>query len=400
MVFSRSVVLPVIVISTWHFILLEGKSFYNVFKPQQTKRFHTMTCRRPSSVRNAFISLRKKNSGAIINSLCFPNIDVNIIKRRFATIDSDSWNNVNLNILDINDLIKTAEQAALAAGQIIKKNIRCCSKMSSSSQEEFMIKTTIKDIVTQYDREAQNEIERIIRSRYPDHTFLGEEDVEPGAKASEEALIRTLESSNEYIWIYDPIDGTANFASGLSLCAVTVGVVYQGKPLIGVVFDPHANELFVGVKGKGATVKSYDNDGYVINEEPLHVSDSVERLKDAIINAGCPADQNAFETSMRGVIALNSQSRGIRMLACSALTTAWIAAGRLTAHFGYDLSSWDLMPGALLIQEAGGSVTDLDGSPYQLTTRNMLCSNGNQEIHTNILKILQEADAVNFERCS
>ena len=84
------------------------------------------------------------------------------------------------------------------------------------------------------------------------------------------------------------------------------------------------------------------------------------------------------------------------MIACSALTTAWIAAGRLTAHFGYDLSSWDLVAGALLIQEAGGVVTDLNGSPYQITTRNMLCSNG--LVHDPILKVLKEADAISFEQ--
>eukprot|EP00957_Ditylum_brightwellii_P191368 14570594-Ditylum_brightwellii.AAC.1 len=99
---------------------------------------------------------------------------------------------------------------------------------------------------------------------------------------------------------------------------------------------------------------------------------------------------------MRGVLALNSKSRGLRVIACSALTTAWIAAGRLTAHFGYDLSSWDLCAGALLIKEAGGLVTDLDGSPYVLETRNMLCSNG--RVHDEILDILREADAVSFER--
>jgi myo-inositol-1(or 4)-monophosphatase len=127
--------------------------------------------------------------------------------------------------------------------------------------------------------------------------------------------------------------------------------------------------------------------GDTCNGAPLRVATGITQVQDAIINAGCPADPNAFAASMRGIAALNSECRGLRMIACSALTTAWIAAGRLTAHFGYDLSSWDLVAGALLIQEAGDCVTDLDGSPYRLETRNMLCSNG--LVHTPVLDVLR-----------
>jgi len=167
-----------------------------------------------------------------------------------------------------------------------------------------------------------------------------------------------------------------------------MGVVYKGVPIIGVVYDPHSDEMFTAIKGQGA----------FMNGERLVVSQAVDTIGDAIINAGCPADRNAFETSMRGMLALNGVSRGLRVIACSALTTAWIAAGRLTAHFGYDLSSWDLVAGALLIQEAGGEVTDLDGTPYNLQTRNMLCSNGH--VHNEILEVLRGADAVCFERAT
>merc|ERR1712071_334644 len=92
--------------------------------------------------------------------------------------------------------------------------------------------------------------------------------------------------------------------------------------------------------------------------------------------------------------ALSPKCRGIRVLACSALSLAWIACGRLTAHFGYDLSSWDLVAGALLIQESGGMVTELDGTDYSVETRTMLCSNG--LVHDDILNILKDADAISF----
>ena len=328
-----------------------------------------------------------------------------------STLDLSAWE-TELTLDEMKELLKTAEQAAREAGKVIRSHTGCCSEL----EEECEVKFNIKDVVTEYDKQAQDAIVDIVTSKFPSHSFLGEEDVESGGIASEQALTNILQSSpTGYIWIADPIDGTANFASGLALSAVTMGVVYKGTPIVGVVYDPHADEMFSAIKGQGAA----------LNGEPLSTAMAVDEAKDAIINAGCPADPNAFETSMRGVLALNSRCRGIRIIACSALTTAWIAAGRLTAHFGYDLSSWDLVAGtttlrkrfffcisfpliflylvvlfifigALLIQEAGGRVTDLDGTPYKLETRNMLCSNS--FVHDEVLGILSDADAVSFTR--
>jgi myo-inositol-1(or 4)-monophosphatase len=290
------------------------------------------------------------------------------------------------------ELMATAQEAAMAAGSVIRSHLGCSSELDDGSCSTeglaYSVKTNIKDIVTQYDQQAQEAVETIIRTAFPTHQFLGEENVGSGAAASEEALVKALEESESgFVWICDPIDGTANFAAGLVMCAVTVSVVYKGTPIVGVIYDPNADELFSAIKGEGA---------FLNNKEPLQAAKSITSIKDAIINAGCPADPNAFETSMRGVLALNSECRGLRMIACSALTTAWIAAGRLTAHFGYDLSSWDLVAGALMIEEAGGLVTDLDGSPYNVETRNMLCSNS--AVHDQVLDVLKKADAVSFTR--
>ena len=248
-----------------------------------------------------------------------------------SEIDLNAWK-TELTYEEMKDLLTTAEYAAREAGKVIKRHTGCCSEMD----DECEIKFNIKDVVTQYDKQAQDQIVSIVTSKYPTHSFLGEEDVESGGEASEQALQNILKSTpTGYLWIADPIDGTANFASGLALSAVTMGVVYKGTPIVGVVYDPHSNETFSAIKGHGAT----------LNGEPLQVAMAIDEAKDAIINAGCPADTNAFQTSMRGVLALNSRCRGLRIIACSALTTAWIAAGRLTAHFGYDLSSWDLVAG-------------------------------------------------------
>jgi len=176
------------------------------------------------------------------------------------------------------------------------------------------------------------------------------------------------------------------------LCGVTVAVLYKGTPVIGVIYDPHRKEMFSCIKGQGAYLKSTTSNDHP--PQPLSVQTGITSISDAIINAGCPADPNAFQTSLRGMAALNSECRGIRVLACSCLTLVWIASGRITAHFGYDLSSWDLVAGALLIQESGGTVTDIDGSDYKVTTRNMLVSNG--LVQDDILKVLTDADATSF----
>jgi myo-inositol-1(or 4)-monophosphatase len=162
-----------------------------------------------------------------------------------------------------------------------------------------------------------------------------------------------------------------------------MGVVYRGTPVVGVVYDPHRDEMFSTIRGQGTN----------LNGEPIQVAQAVTDVENAIINVGCPADPNAFNTSMRIVLALNSKCRGFRVIVCSALTTAWISSGSLSAHFGYDLSSWDLVAGALLNQEVGGKVSDLDGTPCKLETRS---SNG--LVHDKVLNILREADAVSFTR--
>jgi myo-inositol-1(or 4)-monophosphatase len=246
-------------------------------------------------------------------------------------------------------------------------------------------KTSFQDVYTMYDMQAQDVIEDIILARYPTHSILGEESVSAGNAdaALHRALVQAMNS--HVLWIVDPIDGTANFASGMALSAVTIAVVYKGTVIVGVVYDPFRNDMFCAIKGQGA----YLNDQYL-----LQVTPRVATVSEAVINAGCPVNVNAYACALRGVQALHGRSRGLRMLACTALVTAWIAAGRLTAHFAYDLNSWDVAAGALLIQEAGGLVTDLYGMPYQLSTRNMLCSNG--LVHYEILDILQDASAVSY----
>ncbi len=281
-------------------------------------------------------------------------------------------------------LLETAERAARAAGSIISSNLGC-------QESDCETKFNIKDVVTEHDKQAQEIVQLIVSEDYPHHSFLGEEDVAAGGAASAAALTKALDA--QYLWICDPIDGTANFASGLPICGVTMAILHQGTPIVAAIYDPHRDEMYSTIRGEGAWLTTSITNLPI----PLSVQTGITSIRDAIINAGCPADPNAFATSMRGVLALNKEVRGIRILACSSLTLAWVASGRLTACFGYDLSSWDLVAGALLIQEAGGYITDLDGSAYSVETRNMLGGN-NLKVHSDILAILKQANAVSYER--
>ena len=216
---------------------------------------------------------------------------------------------------------------------------------------------------------------------FPDHDFLGEEDVPPGKEASAAALDAKLSSSDKWLWIVDPIDGTTNFVHGMPLCMPSVAATYKGEVMVGVIYDPHRDELFSAVRGLGA----------YMNDERIHVG-SQETICDAIVAMGSPPAEESMQMSLRGVQALMPKVRTIRMLGSAALMLAWVANGRLTCYWEYDLSSWDIAAGALIVQEAGGRFTDLSGEEFNLRTRKMIASNG--KVHDEILRVLREEASV------
>ena len=213
---------------------------------------------------------------------------------------------------------------------------------------------------------------------FPDHDFLGEEDVPPGKEASAAAIDAKLESCESgWLWIVDPIDGTTNFVHGMPLSMPSVAATYQGEVVVGVIYDPHRDELFTATRGKGA----------FMNGKPIQVGQQQD-IGDAVVAMGSPPGEESMEMSLRGVKALMPRVRTIRMIGSAAIMLAWVANGRLTCYWEYDLSSWDISAGALLVQEAGGRFTDLAGNDFTLRTRKMCASNG--KVHDEILRTLRE----------
>lgn len=219
-----------------------------------------------------------------------------------------------------------------------------------------------KDLVTAVDAECQLIVESKIHEAFPSHGLLGEESVAPGIDAAMAAL-RVQQDAAEFLWIIDPIDGTTNFVSGLPLCAVSIGITRGGERLGAVVYDPFREELFCAVRGEGAT----------LNGAPMAAS-PVANLESAVLCACSPHKPAAMGPALRSISAMMPLARSVRILGSGVLNFAWVACGRLGAYWEPELAPWDSAAGTLLIEEAGGRVSDLDGSAYGLSTAAVLGS--------------------------
>lgn len=264
-----------------------------------------------------------------------------------------------------------AINCAAKAGEWIKTKLGAYASLT--------IKSSTSDLVTEVDKGSENLIRSLILTHFPDHAFLGEEGVQAGARASRQALEEMKEE--EYLWIVDPIDGTTNFVHGFPCFVVSIALAYRGEVIVGVVYDPSRDELFVAEKGKGAYVHG----------ARMEVSKE-QQLSDSLIATGFPADQQtALPINLKGIQAIAPQVRNLRVAGSAALHLAYVAAGRLSGFWEIGLSSWDMAAGTLLVQESGGVVTDTEGTGYHLGVRNVVASNG--AVHEELVAALQAAAA-------
>jgi myo-inositol-1(or 4)-monophosphatase len=267
-----------------------------------------------------------------------------------------------------------AINTASKAGEWIKTKVGAFNSVD--------LKYSPHDLVTEIDKGSEKLIRNLILTHFPNHAILGEEGVEPGPAASVKALEHYSEA--EYLWIIDPIDGTTNFVHGFPFFTVSIALAYKGEVIVGVVYDPSHDELFVAEKGKGAYVKGKRMN---VSAEP--------KLIDSLIGSGFPADRDyALPINMAGIQALAPKVRNIRVAGSAALHLAYVAMGRLSGFWEIGLNSWDIAAGALLIQEAGGKITDTQGNPYTLAVRNVMASNGH--IHQELQEELADSKATGF----
>ena len=221
-------------------------------------------------------------------------------------------------------------------------------------------KEGVNNLVTQADFASDKAIRGIIKSAFPEHGIVSEE--------SEEKI-----SDSDYRWIIDPIDGTVNFANNIPICCVSIGLEYQGSMLMGAVYNPIINEFFFAEKGKGAT----------LNDEKISVSDKTDVLTSCLVT-GFPY---TYLDDPNGPLEVFSRliRKGIpvRRLGSAAIDLCWVAAGRFDGFYEHQLNAWDSAAGFLIVEEAGGKVTNLAGERYSPFLPGIVATNG--KIHEELV---------------
>lgn len=256
-------------------------------------------------------------------------------------------------------LLATAIEAVLRAGDIQMAHFGAVSRVD---------KKGAIDLVTDVDLKVEEMFRRLIGERFPDHGVLAEELGGPHLGAP---LARCC-------WIFDPIDGTTNYAHGLPIFCATAALAVDGRVEVGAVYDPTRRELFTAERGAGA----------FLNGTPLRVSQT-DRLGDALLCTGFPYDVHETVEEVVGLFGyFVARARGVRRLGSAALDLCYVAAGRLDGFWEQRLHPWDVAAGALLVEEAGGRVSDLAGGPFVLHSGEVLGSNG--RIHDEMVGVIRE----------
>jgi myo-inositol-1(or 4)-monophosphatase len=216
------------------------------------------------------------------------------------------------------------------------------------------------DLVTDADHASQAAIKDYLLGRYPDHVFLGEED-------SVGKPIETLRpaTGSPPVWVVDPLDGTGNYAHGVPAYCVNIGVLLDGKAVVGVTLDPRLNELYTAAAGRGA----------FLNGERIHVS-PIPTLHDGLFATGFPANYEAQLRNLEAWKRVAYHAQALRRTGSSAINLAYVAAGRFDGYWCYDNWPWDVVAGAVLVTEAGGRLSASDGTPFDPFRMDILATNG------------------------
>ena len=241
--------------------------------------------------------------------------------------------------------LTTAIEAVVRAGDL---------QMARFGQHIQVDKKGTIDLVTEVDLAVERMFRAMIAERFPSHQILAEE---LGGAAVVPA---------GPCWIFDPIDGTTNYAHGLPIFCASLGLEIDGVAEIAAVYDPNRRELFTAERGGGA----------FLNGKPMCVS-SASRLVDALLVTGFPYDVHARVDEIVGLFAaFVGEARAVRRLGSAAIDLCWVAAGRMDGFWENDLNAWDVAGGALIVAEAGGRVTGMDGKPFSSRGREVLATNG------------------------
>lgn len=252
-------------------------------------------------------------------------------------------------------LKETLIKATLAGAKILQHYFNGSFAISS--------KSNINDLVTQADQESEDAIFKVIRDEFPDHYILSEESGD-------------LFTGSNIKWIIDPIDGTVNFANGIPICCVSIGIEKDGKMIFGAVYNPFINEFFFSERGMGAT----------LNDIRIKVSDKSDLMRSCLVTGFPYSYLDSPNGPLQVFERLTRSNIPIRRLGSAAIDICWVAAGRFDGFYEHYLNAWDSAAGFLILEEAGGKVTDFSGNYYSPYQKQILATNG--KIHDDLLLAL------------
>ena len=253
-------------------------------------------------------------------------------------------------------MLNTAVKAARAAGKVVNYGSQNLDRLTVRVKQE-------NDFVSEIDQKAEQAIIETLLDAYPKHAIYAEES---GAQGE-----------SEYQWVIDPLDGTTNFLHGFPQYAVSIALLHRGQLSQAVIYDPVRNDLYTASRGRGA----------FLNERRIRVSKR-DKLQDALIGTGFPyRDFTHLDAYMNMFRDLVQKTSGLRRPGSAALDLAWVASGHTDGFFEFGLKAWDIAAGCLLIQEAGGLVSDLVGEENFLQSGHVVA--GNPKVFVQLLQTIQ-----------
>ena len=256
----------------------------------------------------------------------------------------------------VSDILQIVEVISRQAGAVL---------MEGYGNVRHIQQKGVIDLVTEFDRRSEEVILSSIQHEFPDHAILAEES----------GHHHTI---SEYQWVIDPLDGTTNFAHGIPIFAVSIALLKNNSPVVGVAYDPFRDEMFSAEAGHGAT----------LNNRPIHVSSQTD-LGQAVLSTGFPYDLRINpRNNLSQFVQFQLRTQAVRHLGAAALDCAWTAMGRLDGYWEYGVKPWDVGAGALIVREAGGRVTSIEGEETFLSDETILVSNS--LLHGQMLRVLHE----------
>ena len=258
----------------------------------------------------------------------------------------------NNNLLE--EYLEFAKDVAKYAGEVMLKYFK---KNNGASYKGD------KTIVTLADTEINSYLIKQVKEKYPSHCVDGEEE---------------QFGKSDYVWVCDPVDGTAMYARHIPVAVFSLALVIEGQPIVGVVFDPFTNSLYTAIKGKGA----YKND------IKLQVSQR-DSIQDTVIEFGFPYNASKTENILKNVLKIKQAGAAdVKRIGPACLDICRVASGECDAYFEYDLKPWDIMAAMLILQEAGGTLYKMDGTKYEFTQGSIIVSNKSEKLKKQLLELV------------